>query len=501
MVKSIVRFCLRWHRLLLWPAFFSLFVFVLSGFMHILMTWTGPQAAQALPPQAQFAAESVTRIPVILQQHNITQAAIIKLVPGEQGNVLQVSSDDKQPRRYFSLDSGEEIIDGDPQQARWLARHYYSSKKNTKDGAEKSEINAAKMEYLTAFDESYPWVNRLLPVYRITLDDAEHTTLTVHTETGALADINNDWKRTLQTVFQQLHTFRWLEPLPATRIVLMLFFLSSLLATVLAGGVLLYNMPKRKIPNQKRRLHRRIAHIIWIPLFGFVASGMYHLLYSELNTETRGLRLLAPLKLADATAFANAALPQQALYAINLIQMPDQLLLRASLAPATTQGHAHHGASNTDAHAQRTARFDGINKEQGAMYFDARTGATADINDEQVACALAANFLHASAALIARSEKITRFSPDYDFRNKRLPVWRVDFNTAEQDSVYIDVASGVLVDTANNKARAESYSFSFLHKWNMLTPLTGREWRDGGIVATLSLALLLATLGLLLRRK
>ncbi len=496
MVKATVRLCLRWHRLLLWPAFFSLFVFVLSGFTHILMTWTGPQAAQALPPQAQFPAEAVARIPVILQQHNITAAAIVKLVPGEQGNVLQVSSDDKQPRRYFALDTGNEIIDGDQQQALWLARHYYS-----KDDAGKTDFPVSRMEYLTAFDASYPWVNRLLPVYRFTLDDAEHTTLTVHTETGALADINNDWKLTLQSIFQQLHTFRWLEHLSAARTVLMLFFLSSLLATVLAGGALLYNMPKRNIPNQKRRWHRRLAHFIWIPLLGFVASGIYHLLYSELNTETRGLRLLAPLHLTDSTAFANAALPQQALYAINLIQVQDQLLLRASLAPVSTQGHAHHGANpNTDARAQRTARFDGISKEHGAVYFDARTGTTADINDEQVARTLAANFLHADEALIIRSEKITRFGPDYDFRNKRLPVWRVDFNTAQQDSVYIDVASGVLVDTANNKTRAESYSFSFLHKWNMLTPLTGREWRDGGIFATLSLALLLATLGLLLRR-
>jgi hypothetical protein len=327
-------------------------------------------------------------------------------------------------------------------------------------------------------------VNRLLPVYRITLDDAAHTTLTVHTESGALADINNDWKRSLQTVFQQLHTFRWLAFFPAARVVLMMFFLCCLLASVLAGASLLYAMPSRNIPQSRRRWHRRIAHLLWIPLSGFVASGIY--------------RLLAPLQFVDAKPLANIAIAQPSLYAINLLQIDKQLLLRASVAPAADQGQPHHGHAG---HEQRNARFDGINKEQAALYFDAYSGEPSAITDEAIARSLAAGYLHTGEDSIIHSEKITRFGPEYDFRNKRLPVWRVDFNTAQQDSLFIDVASGVLVDNANNTTRAESYSFSFLHKWNMLTPLTGREWRDGLIVATLGSVLVLAVLGFFLRRK
>lgn len=458
-----------------------------------MMTWTGPQAAQSLPPQASFANTTLTHLPAILQQQRIDKAAIIKLVPGEHGNLLQVSSDEKTPRRYFYIDGfdverGIEIIDGDQQQAVWLAKYY----------AGRDDFTIRKIEYLTAFDASYPWVNRLLPVYRITLDDAEHTTLTVHTESGALADINNDWKRSLQTVFQQLHTFRWLEPFPAARIVLMLFFLSSLLAMVMAGITLLYAMPSRSIAQKNRRWHRKLAHVLWLPLCGFVASGMYHLLYSELATDVRGLRLLQPLQLTDAKPLANIAITQPSLYAINLLQVDKQLLLRASVAPTQQQGEAHHGHAR---HEQRNARFDGINKEQVTQYFDAYSGKPSVMTDESVARSLAASFLHTGEENIIHSEKITRFGPEYDFRNKRLPVWRVDFNTAQQDSLYIDVASGVLVDNANKKTRAESYSFSFLHKWNMLTPLTGREWRDGLIVATLGSVLVLAVLGIFLRRK
>jgi hypothetical protein len=495
MKNTLIRFARRWHHILLWPAFFALFLFVLSGFTHILMSWTGPQAAQAMPPRTQFSAAHISQIPVVLQRHSIHQAAIVKLIPSARGPVLQVTLDEKSPRRYFEIDRGDEIIDGDQAQALWLAQHY----------AGNTALAVTKIEFLTAFDASYAWVNRLLPVYRITLDDVAHTTLTVHTETGALAEINNDWKRSLQSIFQQLHTFKWLEDFAGARLVLMLLLLSSLLAMIIAGANLLYAIPARKIPKSSRRWHRRLAHFIWLPLFGFVASGIYHLLYSELATETRGLRLLAPLTLTQVSPLTNAALPAQALNAINVLQLQDQLLLRASLAPAVKApaSTAQQGTAATDehaAHAQRNARFDGINHEQAALYFNAQTGAAADITDEQVAQTLAAQFMQTDLSRITHSEKITRFGPGYDFRNKRLPVWRVDFNNAEKGSLFIDVASGVLVDSANNSSRAESYSFSFLHKWNFLTPLTGREWRDGLMVFTLTLALLLAALGILLRR-
>ena len=83
----------------------------------------------------------------------------------------------------------------------------------------------------------------------------------------------------------------------------------------------------------------------------------------------------------------------------------------------------------------------------------------------------------------------TRFGAGYDFRNKRLPVWRVDYDSANGDMLYIDPASGILVDRAINTERLESLSFSFLHKWNFLTPMIGRVARDGLIVFILCLAL------------
>ena len=68
-------------------------------------------------------------------------------------------------------------------------------------------------------------------------------------------------------------------------------------------------------------------------------------------------------------------------------------------------------------------------------------------------------------------EVVTRFGPDYDFRNKRLPVWRVDYGAPVKASVFVDTASGVLVDRVADREKPERLVFSLIHKWNFLFPI------------------------------
>ena len=79
-------------------------------------------------------------------------------------------------------------------------------------------------------------------------------------------------------------------------------------------------------------------------------------------------------------------------------------------------------------------------------------------------------------------------------------VWRVQ----HADGIaFIDPTNGALVERVAHSDRWEGFSFSHLHKWNFLTPLTGRELRDG-LVATVILAALAFTglgFAMLLRRR
>ena len=94
---------------------------------------------------------------------------------------------------------------------------------------------------------------------------------------------------------------------------------------------------------------------------------------------------------------------------------------------------------------------------------------------------------------------VKHFGPNYDFRNKRLPVFQVDFNTPNQDTLFIDSTSLLLVDRNTSFSRLESLSFSFLHKWNVLTPLLGRLGRDVVISIVLIAALMLTIMGVMMK--
>ena len=68
-------------------------------------------------------------------------------------------------------------------------------------------------------------------------------------------------------------------------------------------------------------------------------------------------------------------------------------------------------------------------------------------------------------------ELVTRFGPDYDFHNKRLPVWRVDYGAPVNASLFVDTGAGVLVDRVEDWEKPERLVFSFIHKWNFLFPI------------------------------
>ena len=98
-------------------------------------------------------------------------------------------------------------------------------------------------------------------------------------------------------------------------------------------------------------------------------------------------------------------------------------------------------------------------------------------------------------------ELVTRFGVDYDFRNKRLPVWRVDYGAPHNASVFVDTATGTFVDRLDNWQKPERYVFSLVHKWNFLFPIgrTGLNAVVGGFV--IALILLMGVLGLQLYLK
>lgn len=489
----------QWHTLLAWVGACALLAFCLSGITHPILSWTGPQSSAFMPPRAVISAEHVNAIKPILEKNNIQQAIVVKLIPSAQGVVLQVTEHNDQARRYFDLKSHAELPDYDRQQAQWLAR-YYALGGNT-------QVPIKAITFQTEFDNAYPWVNRLLPVYKVTFDDDQSLSTYVYTEINALAGLSNNYKATLQAVFRNLHTWSWLNNFDSVRIIIMVLLLLTIIVMTLTGMAMVLFLKTRKSMPLKARIHRYFAYGLWLPILLFSSSGFYHLLHYGFTDTHRGLQLGEPISLSSfSQANDVASLPSAPLNLISVIEHNDSLAYRLSIAPAKKDHkskkpssggeHAHHDVSDKQT---RNARFDGQPTEQGAQYYSVVSGEKLNANDKDIAIDIASKQLKLDKSKFVDATLVNRFGLHYDFRNKRLPVWQIKFDSELGDLVFIDPATGILVDRLVDQDRYEGYSFSFLHKWNFLRPIMDREARDILVTTILLLIMLFVGLGLAMK--
>lgn len=146
--------------------------------------------------------------------------------------------------------------------------------------------------------------------------------------------------------------------------------------------------------------------------------------------------------------------------------------------------------------AIRNARFDGVARTGPAPYIDARTGEPWPAGDEAFALQLGERFTGAGRDAIVHHRLVTRFGGEYDFRNKRLAVWQLDYGAPVNASVFVDTTSGVLADVTHDAQKPERFSFSMLHKWNFLLAF-GRPAQNIIVVAVvLGAMIFMAGLGI-----
>ncbi len=464
-------------------------IWCLSGLLHPLMTSYGPQQAQFMPPRAELALQGVQPVHETLRAAQIASAVAVRVVAGEPGQLLQVTVDPDAPRRYFDLNSGEELPGMDARQALFLARHYL--------GESVSDADVLSTELLTDFTAEYPWVNRLLPVYRVAFATPDRLVAFVYTETNTLAAVNNRFKERVQTAFRWLHTWDWIpQQLELVRVLLIGFMVGSLALLALSGLGMLVRIRRPRRATGVRGWHRAAAWVFLLPLLALSVSGIYHLLQASIDTPGRTLRFGEPLDL-DAITFnlhsqwsdISAGVPIES---VSIVSDADgALLYRLGL-------RRDSAATPRDAASIRGARFAGVPATGPALYLNAATGEAWQPGDRELALQLAEAHSGVGRSAFKKVELVTRFGPEYDFRNKRLPVWQVDVAAPVNATLFIDTATGVLADRVANAQKPERLSFSLLHKWNFLL-VFGRQAQTIIVVVTVTAAMcFMAGLGLLM---
>jgi hypothetical protein len=501
---KLARWSMSKHQWLALIGGISLFIWGLSGMAHIAMVLFGPQQAEVMPPMRAVDMSAAQPVETVLAKAGIAKATAVKVVVGRQANLLQVTQAPKSPRRYFALDSGTELAGEDARQAEFIARHYLKEKRGI-----------AEIVHQSAFDADYPWVNRLLPVWRIRFAGDDRLTAYVHTETSSLAAVNNLTKTRLQTVFRWLHSWEWVpQQLEWLRVVVITLMVGSLAALAATGILLLVAIRRGKRLAGAKGWHRVMGYVLALPLLMFSISGIIHLVQSALENPTSQMRMSPPVNVAGARYPIERDWKELAagldVATLSLVEAPDgRPLYRLGLAQpkgATTRGEHDHSAHKghampMGATAIRNARFDGVSPTGSALYVDAATGKPWAQGDKALAKALGTRFSGAPQSAIIGMEVVTRFGPDYDFRNKRLPVWRIDYGAPVNATLFVDTTTGVLADRTANWQKPERYIFSFIHKWNFLFPI-GRVGLNVVVGAFVILLMgLMAGIGLVLDRR
>ncbi len=455
----------KWHLLLIWPALLSVLIYVLSSLAHPVAGWVGPEKQRFKAPDFQVDAKVVNSIANIIKHHQLTSAQVAKLVPFENETLFQVTqgSGKNLTRRYFSTHNYKELPQQDSKQAIWLAQQYVI-------GSPKVKF----VEYITEFNEAYPKNNRLLPVYKIHYQGTDNLIATVHTESLALVSLSNDAKRLMKRIFRMFHTFDWLNEFETLRLILIATLLSLILVMSITGFYFLLVMKrKRVIKKTERRWHQKLAYIVVLPLFLFSISGFYHLLHASVYTPKDSLTLNNEL---DLILWTNEVVTSDH---INNLSFSEVSLVKGS-------GPLY-----------RLQKVKESRQSARQVYFlDANTGQSLKYSDQGLAHTNLTQQLSLTFDQISRSVWLYSFEPGYSFKNKRLPVMKIELLDEQNHHLFIDPITQKVVTSNDAVLRLEGYSFSYLHMWGWLKPLLGHDGRDVIFTVLLILTLILSLLGL-----
>lgn len=425
------------------------------------MTWSTPQAAVFFPPSMPMTPPGIGHIPQILQNAGIQKTIYIKIVPFEGKAALQVTEEALKVRRYFDLETQEEIPDGDLRYARWLASYYFKT----------SEEKIVKSEFQTDFDKSYPWVNRLLPIFKLRFDSG--VVAYIHTETSSLATVGTDLKTLQQKLFLNLHSFEWLENTSWLRFGIMVVLVGSLLTMCLSGLVLLWQLRHRRKMETQRRWHRWGAYVVVLPLIGFTFSGLGRLSMNHFGGPGRGPLLREPFTLdySKMAALKEDFHVHGPFSSISLVTYQNEYYFRFAKAGGKQEEHVHVDK-----------KFSGTPGEKSDRILKV-SGEAAEVTDVDLA-RFDLKRVFPEAKLLSE-EIVQSYGPYYDFRNKRLPVWQFTLEDSGVELVFVDPATGVIVDQLRRTDKAEALLFGVFHKWNAIVPWIGRTPRDILIFLTL----------------
>jgi hypothetical protein len=494
-----------------------------SGFMHPLMTNIKPQVAtQKLAPLAVDSQALKVPLQAALQRNNIRAFHDVRLIHIDTNFFYQVQLEVNKVPVYLSANNGKLLPSGDWLYAQYLAKQFLDGPPAapspaptatpaamvTAEAEEEHDCcNAAtacvlknttgssvgNVSRLTSFDKEYKYVNRLLPVYKVAFNRPDGIRVYVETTQDRFAFAMDNRRATFDSIFQFLHTWAWLDALGNTKLYFIIAI--SLLAFFTAlMGIYIFCISKTKKANghavlKARRNHRYTAIIGALFTLFWSFSGAWHAL-AKFERDDRLDHFVSNQFTPDIDlhyARLQCAV-RQPISNINLVKMNEQSWWRVITLPVN-KTHASHAAMKPMKSMEA--------KVPAVTYVNTNDYSILPKGEEQYAAWLASHFSRQTANPVETVTPVTKFNEEYNFTDKRLPVWRVSYAAPYNKRYFVETSTGRLAAKVDDLDLAEGYSFALFHKHHYMD-WAGKAARDWSTMWWAFVQIIMITIGLML---
>lgn len=506
----------KWHRISSLIIAIPVLLWAISGFMHPLMTTIRPAVStQFIRPDSIDGSRINLSLREALERNAIESFHNFRIIHIDTNWFYQVQIKANTHPVYLSTRNGKKLKNGDALYAQHLARLFLegtptksselketgTTNSNTADNShnlQPSELPAAthdccdaatacvlknakgtkvkRVEALSDFDAEYRSINRLLPVHKVSFDRADGIRIYVATFGNQFAYAVDDKRARFDTIFALFHNWSWMDAAGSLKYLLMTVLLLLTLVTTFLGLYLFFTTKSKKSNGhamvKARNNHRWTAVAVSLFTILFAFSGAFHAI-EKLKKDTRHL-YFNNQTIATATADCKPALLREHIHQpitnISAVQMNDTLYWQI-----TKQEKSKHVSGKQD--GRKDLMKNKSVPPPNALYLKASDLSTLHDGEKTYASYLAGLFSKNNESAIRSINAITRFEGEYGFVNKRLPVWKVQYELNDKERYYIETATGKLAVRIQDRDLYEGYSFALLHKHHFMD-FAGKTGRD-----------------------
>ena len=495
-VKKLKKKIYTWHRTIGIITVVPVIFWCLSGVMHPFMAhFFKPEIANERLEKTTISPANIPlSIQTVLAKNNLKQIKNFRIVSFNKGHFYQVKTVDN-VLHYYNTANASELANGDAKYAEYLSRYFLDDQKS----------KVVSSEVLTEFDSQYKYVNRYLPVYKLSFKRDDAMQVYVETSSSKLATFNPKSRQFFIWFFDVFHNWSFLDAITnnTIRVWIMILLLSFIVLSALSGIViygLFWKVFKKQVPTTEattklRFNHRKIGIAVAFVTLTFALSGAYHA-FSKLKPNNLSSMVYEPtIDVAKLSLENNKlALDWSAFLNTSIIQLKNDIYYQVILKGEEKQTktvyiNTENGTINKNAELKYV--------EFLAQHFSNKLNKKAACCDmqEPEECESSSDI---SNAKLFKTKTLYDFEKrEYGFVNKRLPVVKLAYNNPEKATYYIEPTSSHLAAVITNSERFEGYSFAIFHKF-LFMDWAGKGIRDLVTVIAAMGLLTVCILGLLL---